>query len=298
MSSLPPLQALYSPRQYISSDDLRYMRHENDDFDSSSSNDVVSSSQWDDAQYTDDENDLKDQVPSSPSSSSSSSSLLSRKAVILLLLSIIIAVCITGYSNSYGFPRNIITWHTGGITSGDGGSSSGGVYLSSDANADPDIPILSTEEFRLTATNEYGVYDAPYPWLNDGTGAKLVEPMKRTILTASGPFVDDRPEEAGELSFNWLIERYEGDVSTHKSFIDITITRPGNYDIRVQVISTLHHNTTHYTALRTLQYNTIHTTLRTPQYTTLHYVRNNTIPTQSQSSILLIPYSLLNILSK
>jgi len=208
------------------------MRHENDDFGSNSSNDVVSNSQWDDAQYTDDENDLKDPVPSSPSSSSS---LLSRKAVILLLLSIIIAVCITGYSNSYSFPRNIITWHTGG-TSGDGSSSSGGVYLSSDANADPDIPILSTEELRLTATNEYGVYDAPYPWLNDGTGAQLVEPMKRTILTASGPFVDNRPEEAGELSFNWLIERYEGDVSTHKSFIDISIARPGNYDIRVQVI--------------------------------------------------------------
>ena len=122
MSSLPPLPALYSPRQYISSDDLKYMRYENDDFGSSSSNGVVSNSQWDDAQYTDDENDLQVPIPSS-SSSSSSSSFFSQKTMVLLLLTIIIAVCITGYSNSYGFPQNIITWHTGSTSGGDGSSS-------------------------------------------------------------------------------------------------------------------------------------------------------------------------------
>ena len=145
------------------------MRHESDDISYSSSNDVRSS-RWNGSQLTEDD------------APSSSSSRLSQRTVVVMLLSIIIALCVAGYSNSYGFPNHIITWHTG-TNSGDGSPSSG-VYLSSDANADPDIPLLSTDELRLTATNEYGVYDAPYPWLRDGTGAQLVEPMKRTTLTA------------------------------------------------------------------------------------------------------------------
>ena len=152
------------------------------------------------------------------------------------------AVCFVGYRS-----------YTGTITAFPGGKGtstatrdsnivdSGGsnAYLSSDAGVDPDIPMLSTEELRLTATNEYGVYDGPYPWLRDGSGAQLVEPLKRTTLTASGPFLNRNGGE--ELEFVWQVDGYGGDggtlMSMRKSYVEVTLARPGNYDVRVQLLS-------------------------------------------------------------
>ena len=127
----------------------------------------------------------------------------------------------------------------GGGGGGGNNGGGGGAYLSSDANADPDIPMLSTSELRLTATNEYGVYDGPYPWLRDGSGVQLVEPLKRTTLTVGGPFAENSEEG---LAFVWQVDGYDGVggddlTSTRKAFVDVVLTRPGNYDVRVQVLS-------------------------------------------------------------
>ena len=168
-------------------------------------------------------------IPSSSSFKSSSPSSTNRQqhTTALVLITLFLAVCVTGYTSYHGFPpvASILPWSGG----------DGGAYLSSDARSNPDIPTLSTDQLRLTATNEYGVFDAPYPWLQDGTGSQLVEPFKLTTLTASGPFVDQYPPD--DLSFNWLIEKYEGDQSSHKPYIDVTLKRSGNYDIRVQVMN-------------------------------------------------------------
>ena len=38
----------------------------------------------------------------------------------------------------------------------------------------------------ITASNEYGTFSAPYPWMNDVIGTQLVEPYKDSVLTLSG----------------------------------------------------------------------------------------------------------------
>ena len=38
----------------------------------------------------------------------------------------------------------------------------------------------------IIASNEYGIFSAPYPWMNDVIGTQLVEPYKDSVLTLSG----------------------------------------------------------------------------------------------------------------
>ena len=72
------------------------------------------------------------------------------------------------------------------------------------------VPILS-----VTASNEYGVFSAPYPWLNDIEGSQIVEPYKKTTLELSGPAV-----KSGLFTFRWSILA----ADNPKSYLDATIT--------------------------------------------------------------------------
>lgn len=47
--------------------------------------------------------------------------------------------------------------------------------------------ISTTRDLNLlfSASNEYGIFSAPYPWLKDTIGAQLIEPYKTTTLTLS-----------------------------------------------------------------------------------------------------------------
>ena len=64
----------------------------------------------------------------------------------------------------------------------------------------------SSSAISLTASNEYGTFSAPYPWMTDVLGTQLVEPYKESILTLSGSAVD-----SNLYSFEWIISDFDGE---------------------------------------------------------------------------------------
>lgn len=43
-----------------------------------------------------------------------------------------------------------------------------------------------SDELSISASNEYGSFSAPYPWLYEVSGSQLVEPYRATTLALSG----------------------------------------------------------------------------------------------------------------
>lgn len=64
-----------------------------------------------------------------------------------------------------------------------------------------DLLFSPGDEISFVATNEYGQYSGIYPWLDDVPGSQIVEPYKKTTLTASGRLVSK-----GSSVFFWEIE--------------------------------------------------------------------------------------------
>jgi hypothetical protein len=81
------------------------------------------------------------------------------------------------------------------------------------------------DDMKVTASNEYGVFSAPYPYLMNGE--MLVEPYKATTVAAS--FTDGT--DADTYSYSWTIgsDVYSG------SSITATMTTPGTYSVSVDV---------------------------------------------------------------
>lgn len=49
-----------------------------------------------------------------------------------------------------------------------------------------DAIYLTSDELTVTAFNEYGRFEGPYPWMDDVKGTQLIEPYRSTTLTVSG----------------------------------------------------------------------------------------------------------------
>ena len=60
----------------------------------------------------------------------------------------------------------------------------------------------------MTASNEYGVFLGPYPWMTQIVGTQLVEPFKNTTLSLSGSSV-----ASGLYIFTWDITGFESEYT-------------------------------------------------------------------------------------
>lgn len=81
----------------------------------------------------------------------------------------------------------------------------------------------------LTAENEYGIFNAPYPWLENGV---LVEPFKQTTLTISNVPVPEK------FSVQWKIRGDQTSTthSTSSPSLQITLKRTGTYSLTMSIM--------------------------------------------------------------
>lgn len=80
----------------------------------------------------------------------------------------------------------------------------------------------------LIASNEYGTFKAPYPWMTDVLGTQLVEPYKTTNLTVTGTAVD-----SGLYRFEWIIEGFHGKLKDGASSQTIVVTEPKVFPVTI-----------------------------------------------------------------
>ena len=89
----------------------------------------------------------------------------------------------------------------------------------------------TTTDLYLKATNEYGSFSAPYPWLEDVSGSQIVEPYKSTVLSLSGAY-------ASGSTFSWSLDYPSEDEPTQwtgsNAQAAVTINEPGAYAITVE----------------------------------------------------------------
>lgn len=86
----------------------------------------------------------------------------------------------------------------------------------------------ATSVMNLLASNEYGTFTAPYPWMTDVPGTQLVEPYKITNLTLTGTAVD-----SGLYSFEWIIKDFNGEMKDGAATQSIIVTETRIYQITV-----------------------------------------------------------------
>ena len=98
------------------------------------------------------------------------------------------------------------------------------------------VYVASTSEMYVEASNEYGVYDAPYPWLYEVAGTRLIEPYKETSLVLSGSIVTDN----ADYKYQWSIEYKSVAIDNHLAYggvqQTITLTEPGTYALTVHAV--------------------------------------------------------------
>lgn len=89
----------------------------------------------------------------------------------------------------------------------------------------------TTTDLYIQASSEYGVFSAPYPWLDDVPGSQIVELRKPTTLTLSGAF-------ATGSSFSWKLSYPSEDEPTEwtgtSASQDIQIDTLGSYSVKVE----------------------------------------------------------------
>ena len=93
------------------------------------------------------------------------------------------------------------------------------------------ITTLTTDsQIGIIASNEYGVYNGPYPWLASA-GSQLVEPYKLTTLSVTGMDSAD-----SSVYYQWILPANLTKVSADSrlSKCNITATDVGKYNIRVE----------------------------------------------------------------
>ena len=88
---------------------------------------------------------------------------------------------------------------------------------------------VTPSTLTMTASNEYGIFLGPYPWMTQTVGTQLVEPYKNTTLTLSGSSV-----ASGLYVFSWNITGFESEF-TAKSLGELAIVfqDPKIYNITI-----------------------------------------------------------------
>jgi hypothetical protein len=96
------------------------------------------------------------------------------------------------------------------------------------ASYESSADAAATSAMNLIASNEYGTFKAPYPWMTDVPGTQLVEPYKTTTLTLTGTAVD-----SGLYSFAWIIEGFDGKMKEGASTQSIIVKEPKIFPITI-----------------------------------------------------------------
>jgi hypothetical protein len=81
---------------------------------------------------------------------------------------------------------------------------------------DPSLKYASMDEMSVIATNEYGRFDAPYPWMNEIEGTQLVEPFRDTQLELVGSVV-----ASGQYTFQWNLTDYDVTLFNQKNALQM-----------------------------------------------------------------------------
>lgn len=92
--------------------------------------------------------------------------------------------------------------------------------------------VIGNKDLLIIATNEYGAYVGPYPWLNTIPGSQIVEPHKLTMLTAIGAS-STKAISYYQWSFSDKVSA-ELPSSSDSGQCNITITELGNHNVTVE----------------------------------------------------------------
>ena len=108
-------------------------------------------------------------------------------------------------------------------------------FLQSAVQSDASVFSCSPNIIRLSASNEYGEYTGPYPYLTENGGMQLVEPYKSTVVVMTGAETC-----MGSTSIlQWQIYDAQSKVvfssKSTKPLITIKLVRTGNYAITVKL---------------------------------------------------------------
>jgi hypothetical protein len=86
-------------------------------------------------------------------------------------------------------------------------------------------------DIQIIAENEYGIFNAPYPYLVRSPNSVLIEPYRNTTLTVTGMYT-----ESNEYYFKWVIS---GDKSFEMVYdgpkITVLLEITGIYDMSLHV---------------------------------------------------------------
>ncbi len=108
-------------------------------------------------------------------------------------------------------------------------------FLQSAVQSDASLLTCSLDSIRLIASNEYGVYSGPYPYLTENGGMQLVEPYKTTELLLNGA----ETCMGGTSILQWQIYDSQSKLvfssKSTKPSTAIKLVRTGNYAITVKL---------------------------------------------------------------
>lgn len=89
----------------------------------------------------------------------------------------------------------------------------------------------TTTDLYIQASNEYGTFTAPYPWLEDVIGSQLVEPYKQTTLTITGAY-------STGCTYDWNLNYPSSESpmlwSESTPLSSITLTQTGTYSLTLE----------------------------------------------------------------
>jgi hypothetical protein len=90
------------------------------------------------------------------------------------------------------------------------------------------VPTSNLDELYITAMNNYGAFSAPYSFLDEIPGSKIIEPYRDTVVSLGGTYT-----ESATYSYIWKIE------GSGKQFFGtsnkIMLTKTGVYDIQIDI---------------------------------------------------------------
>ena len=90
--------------------------------------------------------------------------------------------------------------------------------------------LVTDSQIGVTASNEYGIYNGPYPWLATAA-SQLVEPYKVTTLSVTGMDTAD-----SSVYYKWTLPSNltTAYVDTRLNKCNITATEVGKYNLKVE----------------------------------------------------------------
>ncbi len=101
---------------------------------------------------------------------------------------------------------------------------------------DSEKVTCKTDTVVITASNEYGIFSAPYPYLENGE--ILIEPYKNTTVSVS---LDAKHFNSDSMySIMWTFSRLQEEVDSKKYFgseFQLTMEKAGTNDVQVDIFS-------------------------------------------------------------